>query len=532
MLPINGYLRDSVSINWLPSSVELIYSVWSIELPLRHFIPSKKLSAFFRREIPSSELADEHEQIQNLISVLSHQGCLIPEKAKKHYSLQEVKALYISFCNEFYGRYYAHPLWEVMRDDNIPNSVIRQWISRTYFLSRFAGVTAATASRNGPTTEVRSAFLKSAIEEYSHCEDYYLPPKALYPAELGYTSGIAPAASFIAFDQQMLHIAQQDWLAHLFVALIQERTAQFKEVANQLYERVEQQLDMPALFDGWRTHISFDEDNAHANDLDELFDQKLRIPVDRLQKSFDEASLTVELLTDGLDEVRRLGERSINPRANTSSLAVRPHHIQGIKCLSGISEYTFKAGSLNELTLELTALIAKTPQGATFLSNAADFLFSEIETSITEHLTACIEHCNTHSAIIYLGNVLAAASKSNLKPATKAIQMRKAGRIIRNYLSNQARNPTQFAFTLLLCLRLIDAGLSIATRSNNLSRLHSLTRMLEIAVVELGKEQAVVPGLNDALFTLTLIELAYEKRTAECPVFPLAKEYRHQGAVH
>ncbi|PHV09752.1 hypothetical protein [Chitinimonas sp. BJB300] len=529
MLPIKGYLRDSVSIHWLPASVELAYSVWSIELPLRHLSPSKKLSAFLRREIPSSDLVGEQEQVQNLIYILSYQGCLISEKIKQHYSLQEIKSLYVSFCNEFYGRYYAHPVWGDMRAETIPNSIILQWISRTYFLSRFAGVTASAASLNGPTVEVQTAFLKSAVEEYSHCEDYYLPPPALYPAEQGYTAGIAPSASFIAFDQQMLHIAQHDWLAHLFVALIQERTAHFKDGANHLYSRVEHQLDMPGLFDGWRTHISFDEDHAHADDLETLFEQKLPMPVEQLQKSFDEANLALELLSDGLDDVLNLGEMGINPRAVVDTPTLRPQHVRGIRCLTGVHEYTVNATSINALTIEIVELIANSRAGANFLDHAAAFLLNKIEPCLAQLVAACVKHCDQHAEIIYLGNVLAAVAKTNLRQTLAIIPMEKSGRIIQNFLSHHTKNPTQFAFTLLTIMRIIEAGLKISNQSSNISRIHSVTKMLETAVIKLGRNDAIIPRINEALFIITFLEFAYDKKALGSPAFKIAMRYTGYG---
>ena len=511
MLPINGYLRDSVLVNSSPSGVELRFSVWSIALPIGLLESSPKLSAFFRREASSSELGSECEQVRNLIYVLFHQGCLIPANVKSIYQLPEVKPLYISFCNESYGRYYAHNLWTDMRSADILISIIRQWISRTYFLSRFAGVTASAASRNGPTQEIRSVFLKSAIEEYSHCEDYYRPPEALFPAGLGYTCGISAAASFLAFDHQMLRIAQQDWLAHLFVALFQERTAQFRDGAHKLYSRVEGQLGTPGLFNGWRTHISFDEKNSHEGDLDELFDQKLNISLDQLQLSFEEAALAIDLLIDGLDEVRRFGKAGMNPRAVASANVLQVCHLEGIQCLSGIFEHPIKAISIDALATEFAELVASTSKGSIFLTSSSVFLVTQIAHCLVSLTAECIENCETHDEIICLGNILDAGLKAGFKPEAEASALKKSNRVVRNFFHRKSKNPAGFAFSLLLLIRLTEAGLKLSDHPNEIGAMRLIAQSLETAVQQLGKSDLLVEYANEALSGISLLEYAYEK---------------------
>jgi thiaminase len=508
MLPIDGFLRDSVLVESTPTGVELRFSVWSIELPSALLDSSKKIAAFFRRELSSSALESECDNVRNLVSVLSHQGCLIPEYHKEAYRLSEVKSLYISFCNESYGRYYAHSLWKAMRADKIPVSIIRQWISRTYFLSRFAGVTASAASRSGPTSEIKFAFLKSAVEEYSHCEDYYLPPAALFPPDLGYIKGIAPAPCFVAFDQQMLRIAKKDWLAHLFVALFQERTAQFREGAHRLYSRIEEQLGMPGLFSGWRTHISFDEENSHEGDLDSLFEQDIEVSYEQLQEAFDEACLTLDLLTDGLEEVLHLGNDGRNPRASASNNFLRSHQIEGIRCLSGISEYAIKATNPSDLVIELTGLIESTPSGLCFLSAAEAFFYRQMECFLVALSTECLENCVTHDEIIYVGKILETTLRGGLKyePAPNALE--KASRVVRNHLSCKARRPSEFTFVNLLLLRLLEAGSRKSSRSNGLEVISSITDSLTLATQKLCSPEMGVDYLNEALSSLSMLEYA------------------------
>lgn len=516
MLPINGYLRDTVLVQFMASGVELRFSVWSIELPTKLFESSEKLTAFFRREISSSELGAECSDVRKLITLLSHQGCLIHESVKNSYHLTEVKSLYVSFCNESYGRYYAHDLWAAMRSNEIPIPIIRQWISRTYFLSRFAGVTASAASLSGTTPEIISAFLKSAIEEYSHCEDYYYPPTSLFPPNLGYLGGIAPAPCFIAFDQQMLRIAQQDWLAHIFVALFQERTAQFRDGAHRLYSRIEKQLCMPDLFNGWRTHISFDEDNSHEGDLDDLFDQDILVSYNQLQHSFDEASLAIDLLIDGLEVVLHLGDNKKNPRAEVSNNIVLAHHLEGIRCLSEINKYTIKAINPCDLVVELIKLVASTPNGVNFLSNASVFVSSQIEHSLIRLSAKCLELCDTQDEIISLGNILEAGLKAGLVIEVEATSLEKARRVVWNFLSRKVGKPSNFVFTILFFQKLVEEGARLSGRPNEFEPLESLTDPLEFASHSLCRPEQIIDYVNEALFSIALIEYAHNLEYSGC----------------
>lgn len=509
MLPISGFLRDSVFVEPTSSGgVELRFSVWSIELPHSLLESNKNISAFFRREISSAALENESDSVRNLVSLLSFQGCLIPECNKGEYQLGEIRALYISFCNESYGRYYAHNLWASMRADVIPVSILRQWISRTYFLSRFAGVTASAACQNGPTYEIKSAFLKSAVEEYSHCEDYYLPPSALFSSDLGYTDGIVPAPCFVAFDQQMLRIAQTDWLAHLFIALFQERTAQFKDGAHRLYSRVEEQLGMPGMLDGWRTHISFDEANAHESDLDGLFEQQIKIPYEQLQNAFDEASLTVDLLLDGLETVLHLGKRGINPRACTASNLLKSCHLEGIRSLLGVSAYSVEARTPSDLVTELTRLVERTPSGLSFLCTSTAFFRHQIEYCSVALLTRCLENCETHDEIISIGKILEIVIRHGLKYKSSPSALEKADRVVWNYFSHKSKRPSEFILALFLLFSLYDAG---AQKSNKLLELAGpLNGALILSVQRLCGFEICARYLNETLSSLAMLEYASE----------------------
>lgn len=530
MLLTNSFLRETVHVIPSTDGIELRFSVWGIELPLAFTNdPNSRLTAFLQRQASSSDLSSEQQQIQKLLLLLSHQGCLVPASRQDLYQLSEVKALYISFCNEWYGRYYSHSLWETMRDREIPISILRQWVSRTYFLSRFAGVTASAASLNCPHPPVRQAFQKSAIEEYSHCRDYYSPPAQLFPASLGYAGDIEPLASFVAFDQQMLYIAKNDWLAHLFVALFQERTAKFRNGANQLYRRIEEQLGINGLFDGWRTHISFDEDHSHEDDLDHLFEQDISIPCEQLQRSFEEGALTIDLLVSGLSESLILGKRGINPRVAANSTALSAHHFAGLDCFSGITEYKFQATSAQELVNEVCAIVAREPNNHSILVKFWSF-WLRLARSIIPDLTAeCLSQCSAQSEIIAVGQILENFSRHSTYTCEELPSHKKAERVFRNHLSAKSKSSSDFSFVVFLLARLSEEGGKILkTSSEKAASLDSLA----LAVDLLCDGVDVTHYLQEALVVISLMEFALSGNFLESqsPQFAMWHNMSLQGA--
>ncbi|MBP1495713.1 hypothetical protein J8Z69_15565 [Acinetobacter nosocomialis] len=505
MLHTSYFLRNSVDVTLSETSVELKFSVWSIELPLVFSNKSNsKLASFLQKEISSEELELEEENIKKLFLLLFHQGCLVPVHRKKNYLLSEVKLLYISFFNEWYGYYYAHPIWEVMRQTSIPISIIRQWISRTYFLSRFAGVTASAASLYSPYPSIRKAFRKSALEEYSHCKDYYFPSVKLFPEVIGSFECIEPLPSFLAFDQQMLHIAKHNWLAHLLVALFQERTAKFKEGANKLYDRIEEQLGILGLFDGWRTHISFDEEHSHQDDLDSLFYCDISISSEELQLAFNEAALTIDLLMNGLDEVLLLGSKGINPRVSTSNKRVNKLNLSGIVGFSEISEYIFLATSAKDLALEISNIISSSFSGRIFLRS----LVSEIEylfngPLLSDLIANCLSNCCKQEEIVGIGKLLEIAEKIEITKKSELEPSEKSVRIVKNYISSKLKLADDFSFSLFLLTKLLQ---EVEDFSNLKHTLSTMEESLELVVDNLCSSKDISHYLNQALSMLSFIE--------------------------
>lgn len=526
MRPVHGYLRDSVEVRATAKGVELRFSVWSVDIPQDTLLTQPRLGAFLRREIDAHELAADSREAANLVTVLDQQGCLVPGEEKPRYTHDEVLRFGIGFCNEAYGRYYGHPLWTAMRHQQIPYPLIRHWAARAYFRSRFAGVTAAAACLHAPDATVQNTFLKNTLEEYAHCEVFYRPPPPLFPHPLGYTAGVAPTGSDLAFDQQMLHLARHNWLGHLLVAMCQERTSAFQENACQLYERVEKRLEMPDVLQGWRQHIELDKHCDHEADLYALLQRPGHADHALLRSALDEASFTVDLLIDGLTDTLTQGMSGRNPRARVTGPHLLAQHVTGLTALSSVVGHAIRSKTACGLIAELIELVTGHPTGASWLADATPLMESLVERSLVRLTLQSLTQSNGHSEILCTGAVLDAATRDGLALREEASLAHRPQRVLDNHLRHQTRHPGEFAFHALLCLRLAETGRASHHLGAASAKRPGLRTALTLALDALGDSAPLTHWVNAALDTLAVLEYAQQMQMLDYPVTHFALGHR------
>lgn len=309
-----GYLRRSVQIEIVGDQIDLRFSLWSLSIPYAYIQLDATLAAFFRREAPVTGVSDPRVPSRNLLALLEAQGCIASESADV-VSLREVGKLFHAIAAEWYQDYYSHRLWPMLREASVSRVQLDAWMLRTYFLSRSAGVTAARCAALCNVPHIRMLFAKNSLEEFDHCERYYKHTD-------GSVDVPAPASS-VAFDQQMLRLAEQDWLAHVFVALFQEKTAVFVRNARSLYDRLAERFSLRDVFEPWKEHISFDIAHGHANDFEEVFDNDMQIEREQFLASVENARVTIAYLIGGLEQIVLSGvdaEVPPDPVAGTPTL--------------------------------------------------------------------------------------------------------------------------------------------------------------------------------------------------------------------
>lgn len=529
MGPVHGYLRDSVEVRTTTQGIELRFSVWSVDIAADTLHAHPRLAAFLRREIDAQALATDSPEAANLVTVLDQQGCLVPASEKPHYTPDDVLRFGIGFCNETYGRYYGHPLWTAMRAKQIPIPLIRHWAARAYFRSRFAGVTAAAACLQAPDTLVRNTFLKNTLEEYAHCEVFYRPPPPLFPHPLGYSEGVAPTGSDLAFDQQMLHLAHHHWLGHLLVALCQERTSSFQETACQLYDRVEKRLDMPNVLQGWRQHIELDRHCEHEADLYALLQHAGQTDHASLRSALDEASFTIDLLIDGLTDTLTQGMSGRNPRARVAGSHLLAQHVTGLTALSSVVGHVIRAETACGLIAELIELITGHPSGASWLADATPLMESLVDRSVVRMALQCLTQANDHAEILCTGGFIDAAARDGMTLHEAATLADRPQRVLDNHLRHQTRHPDEFAFHALLCLRLAETGRASHHLGAASAKRPILRSALTLAVDAMGDRRPLTHWVNAALDTLAVLEYALQMQRLDYPATHFSLGHR-EGA--
>jgi len=273
----------------------------SLSLPIAAVHEEPDFAAFLRREVAAQDVNSESQWVRDLLRLLDNQGCLSAPSAHLR-SADGLARLHARFSNWWYSLYYGHPIWKRLRTE-LSSELFAHWAKRTYYLSKSAGATAARSIVCSGRPNVRAAFLKSTIEEYSHHHSFYaLRPLLDLIGQVDVASQ-GPTPGCIAFDDQMLSIAGRDDFAHVFVALFQEKTASFSHQANRFYDLIEEKLNIPNALKGWRTHISFDHEHGHASDLEDLFKDFVDMSEVDLRYSILRASATVDFLVESLSEL-------------------------------------------------------------------------------------------------------------------------------------------------------------------------------------------------------------------------------------
>lgn len=444
-----GFLRSSVRVGRGEDAWLVQHSIWELAIPAGVVDRDAELTAFLQRKRSARDLGELNTGGRNLIRLLSAQGCTTFDGTRSFYTLDEVRLVVESLVSQWYGLYFSHPFWAKLRAGQLSLAQVFAWVLRTYHLSRSAGPTAARGAVFSPTAGVREVFLKSAIEEYSHCEIYYKPLHARFGLTSHWITHLLPTPSGLAFDQHMSVMAEDDWLAHAISSYFQEYTAAFRENAFALYDRLERDYGLDGFFKGWKDHIGYDVDQTHADDFLDLFRGTETVSRTQLLRSIDAAAATVEFLIGALDE---LAETEPN-------LEIQAYRVSPVLVMQGAGETTVLGGA--ELS---RSLLASNSQEA--LTNAlADFMKASCgepgsflnQYIAAEFMTGCAKRAlsvaSEHREIVNLGRFMenwgAVASEDQFDTGLSV-----GGIAVRNFIRESTRSPERFLFLMHLFVAL------------------------------------------------------------------------------
>src|SRR5690348_15689837 len=125
---VDGFLRRSISVREDDNVVSLNHPCWELNLPREWVIAAPGVSEFLKRKASVDALDGSHDGIKGFAELLQAQGCLTFKRDVDHYSLKEVKQLFTAIRNEWYGQYYRHGLWAVLREGTLTKNGFVTWL--------------------------------------------------------------------------------------------------------------------------------------------------------------------------------------------------------------------------------------------------------------------------------------------------------------------------------------------------------------------------------------------------------------------
>ena len=412
--------------------VTVAYSFWKVELPREWVNRTPAIQRFLSRDAPASDISNDSDpSVLGVLTLLDLQGCLRYPDDRAFYTLKEVSNIFCALRASWYAQYYRHALWHRLREGSLSLNALVSWLIHNYHLSRSAGVSAARCSTRSPRADIRKLFRASAIEEYAHCNDFFFVNHEKLAIPDSAVKQHLPLAGSLAFDLQMLRIAEDDWLAHVLVALLQESSVRFFDSCVAFYATVETNYGLQGFFENWKKHLSLDLDYDHAGAFAGALDSNEKVSREQVQFSLRNAFFTFRHLLSALDEILE------NDRSDPTIELDLPN--------TQVSHLT-----LAELAREGIPT-AKAPD------NASDRKFLLID--VAESLQRVLGNSKAHDQVLLFGRLVEATTGMTAKVGVGDIQpISPWAMALANLLRESSGDPVEYAF-LLFRLSGIDEGL-------------------------------------------------------------------------
>jgi len=464
-------LRSSVAVTRGEDSCTLRHGFWDFTLPNVWIASEPGVAGLLQDGSYSGNIAELSPKAQNVLALLEVTGCLRAEE-RGDYSYAEVGLIIEHMTIAWHGLYYSHPVWNRLRSGELGRNGFVAWVLHNYHLSRSAGATAARGVLRSPTGAIRRLFLESALEEYSHCEDYYCIDDARLGVSESDCRAYIPLPSSLALDQQMHRLAEFDWLGHAMVGFIQESTASYYKKCCEFYSLVESKYGLPGFFDGWKQHILLDLKYGHASAFKDAIVEmgNASISQDALLKSLNGAAIMVHFLIGALDEI--LQEDAFSSEVRLRRPVVQLDIDFDVNAL--LRRFSFvpkpegnqKQQPGNGSDLMASKLLVpkeRIPPLEEWTSEESSFLIHEIAMST---LTA-LSHSQSHEEIIGLGKVVECL-KTTLRDSVESMQFYSQSPravAIANFLREEAPRPKTYCLVIRLLSELLSFESLGATRS-------------------------------------------------------------------
>jgi hypothetical protein len=389
-------LARAVQVAQTSHGIQISNAVGTLTLPAEF----AEQEPAFRQLLGGSPLVVQRqtsEALRHVLHAMSQQGCFRFD-CPSQVSRRQLVELFEAFANRWYALYYQHPLWERLKSGQAPRPALVAWVLHNYHVSRSAGATDARCASAAHAQAVRTRFADNAIDEYAHCDDYFLvrhPGLAIPDADV---KAAVPVPGSLAFDQNMLRLAERDWTAHSLVSLFQERSIQFYESIVDFYRRVESAYALPGYFDTWVAHMDLDRGEAHAERLGRFLDDDRELERAEAQEVAFGAATTFYFLLSAVGQLERATDDAPLLRRPVERGVISGRQSALCYGLFGASEHRLEHRDAARIAAEVAGWSAQVP--APTLS-PGDRAF--VRTSIAQLAFKALSYCRDHDAVMAWG---------------------------------------------------------------------------------------------------------------------------------
>jgi hypothetical protein len=294
-------LRDDVRVTFSDDFVRIGYSLWEVALPAAWVAERPDMKSFLLGRSVEDLTAGDPE-ITAVLELLDAQGCLEREPLVSQLSLADLRDRFDRIRNNWYAQYYAHPLWNRLRQGTASLNELVAYLVHNYHISRAAGSVAARMATRG-IEPWRKFFADDARIEYWHCDAYYFVQSAVLGFSRQSIKEYVPLPSSTAFEQHALQMAGRNSIAHLLIAYFQESSVMFSGDTGTFYAEVERAYNLRGFFRPWQNHIGIDIEEKHAAGLAALFLPETIIDASVANEAMAMAFAGYYFLLSALDEI-------------------------------------------------------------------------------------------------------------------------------------------------------------------------------------------------------------------------------------
>lgn len=292
------------------------------------------------------------------------------------------------------------------------------------------------------------------MEEYWHCDQFYFVEHSRFQITRDEVKEYIQLPSTLAFENQMLFMAERDWLGYALLSYFQESSIRFYGDCCEFYKTVEEKYQIEGFFEPWMKHIQLDFDQHHAENFAELLSSNQIFELKAVTDSFENAWFAFQFLLRSLDEILDEDQKSTKGYIRTPPCSSK----RLIKRSTLVLDYEV-TNNFKFLSKNLFDLLSEIQDRKMYFSQRKDrglfYAIKEISglaAGVIDAAYKALGNARGHDQVIAIGEIVESLEmlpqthinepKPRLSAETKAVI---------NFLREVASDPLEFCF---YCLQL------------------------------------------------------------------------------